>query len=219
MAGLGRPRLEQGTGLGMARLGQAWRGMGFPELRLRDQTKGQNVDTFIETATARTFDPRDPEGHTYHISDIACALAGQCRYSGTTIGHYSIAEHSLLIYEHLRAAGADNRTLRAALLHDAAEAYLGDVPAPVKAFLPDYRAMEDRIMRAIAKQFDFDWPKPAAVAEADRRILKDERLHAVGVSRNSWACDDYEPLGVRITFMGREEAGQKFEKACRACAD
>lgn len=172
------------------------------------------MDDFIETAGGDRFFPSRPESHEFIIEDIAFSLAGQCRYLGVTTKHYSVAEHCMHVYSYLKTSGADKRTLRAALLHDAAEAYIGDIPGPVKAVLPDYRALEDRVMAAIAKQFDFDWPLPAAVVDADRRIVKDERAQAIGISDNEWESDNVEELGIDVRFLDRDVACGAFLLLC-----
>ena len=91
--------------------------------------------------------PLNPEQMTSdHIAwdDIATHLAKQCRYNGAVPGYYSVAEHSVLVSQcvpkHLQFL---------ALLHDAAEAYLGDLVRPVKVQCPAYWQMEDRLMLTI----------------------------------------------------------------------
>jgi hypothetical protein len=72
-----------------------------------------------------------------------------------------------------------------ALMHDASEAYLGDIPAPIKKGLPDYRKLEERVQRDIAKRFDLQYPWPNCVNVADRRMVMTEGLW-FGKNINAW---------------------------------
>ena len=83
------------------------------------------------------LDPRD--NARIHLADVAHGLARISRFTGQTRHRWSVASHSLLV------ADLAPRELRAAaLMHDAAEAFLGDVASPLKSILPDYRALERR---------------------------------------------------------------------------
>ena len=119
----------------------------------------------IRTYTGRYIDPLNPTPEDIHIEDIAHALSHQCRFGGHTTLFYSVAEHSLDV---LSRVNADRL---AALLHDASEAYLLDIPSPVKYRLPGYREAEDRLMAVIAEKFGFHWPLSAEVKNADREAL------------------------------------------------
>ncbi len=104
------------------------------------------------------------------ILDIAHALAMTCRFGGHTPLFYSVAEHSVLASHLVPPPFA-----LAALMHDAAEALLGDVPSPLKAMLPDYRALEARTARALARRFALPEVLPPEVHWADRAMLTLER--------------------------------------------
>lgn len=121
------------------------------------------------TVTGRTFWPLDPRPEEVAIEDIAHSLAHQCRYAGHTSAFYSVAQHSVLVAENLPPE------LRLwGLLHDASEAYLVDLPRPVKRFMPGYAEAEVRLMRCIASHFDLHWPCPRKVKAVDDAILADE---------------------------------------------
>jgi hypothetical protein len=102
----------------------------------------------IETFSGLFVDYDDPQPEQISIYDIAHALSQICRFGGHTRVFYSVAEHSILVS---RLLGKDRSLPRlAALLHDAHEAYLGDIPTPLKNALgPEYRVMVDRLDRAI----------------------------------------------------------------------
>ena len=107
--------------------------------------------TTIETYTGRFFDVANPQAKDVCIDDIAHALGNLCRYGGHCKEFYSVAEHSLLTAQ--IAAVIDSltsiRLLLLCLLHDAAEAYLVDVPRPVKIQLAEYIGIEAKVMAVI----------------------------------------------------------------------
>lgn len=111
----------------------------------------------------------DPDPNTLHLGDIAHALGKVQRFGGHLPVGWSVAQHSLLV-----ASMAPEGMQLEALLHDASEAFLCDIPAPLKAHLPDYRAIEERMMLAIAKRFGMQWPLPPGVKAADARALNVE---------------------------------------------
>lgn len=113
------------------------------------------------------FQPSNPCPEDMHIEDIARALSQLCRFGGHTNRFYSVAEHSVLVYEVL---GPEHEAW--GLLHDACEAYLVDIPYPLK-MLPEfegYRLMEEKIQRAVAERFGLPWPMPEAVEHVDKRL-------------------------------------------------
>lgn len=124
------------------------------------------MNTWIRTAHGRKFDFAKFSPADIHIDDIAHALALQCRYNGQCSVFYSVAEHSSFV-----ASMVPPEARLEALLHDAAEAYLGDVVSPLKALLPDYRMYEARVDLAIRTRFDLPWEAHPAVTVADRTAL------------------------------------------------
>lgn len=112
------------------------------------------------------FDP-DPE----HISieDIAHGLSHVPRFAGQTQKVINVAEHSINVCHMVE----DEFALEA-LLHDASEAYLMDIPKPIKNRLPDYVAVEHRLMKAISDRFGIPHPNTEEVKRADKEALKAE---------------------------------------------
>lgn len=123
---------------------------------------------WMQTYTGRAFFLQTPDVADIDIHDIAHALANSCRFFGHCSGFYSIAQHSVIVSELavglLRAgktaevgggAGAAcvRMTALAGLLHDAAEAYVGDIVAPLKQLLPDFARIERGVEDAIAARF------------------------------------------------------------------
>jgi 5'-deoxynucleotidase YfbR-like HD superfamily hydrolase len=124
----------------------------------------------ISTVTGRHIDPLDPNPDDIDIYDIAHALARQCRYNGH-VGHFlSVARHSIWVSEQL--AGHGKAMQLWGLLHDASEAYLGDLVKPIKV-QPQMKVFvdaEEQLEWAIAKRFGLCYPMPEEVHEADRVV-------------------------------------------------
>src|ERR1017187_3689810 len=126
------------------------------------------LDGFIGTFSGLRFWPLDPNPEQILIADIAHALAHQCRFGGHASKFYSVAEHSV----HVSRICPVQDTLWG-LLHDASEAYLVDLPRPLK-LLPEfaaYREAERRLQRAVAVRFGLAPEQPASVTEADDTML------------------------------------------------
>ena len=109
--------------------------------------------TWIETASGQTFDFAHPNPDSICIEDIAHALAHQCRFNGHCREFYSVAQHSVHVSEIVEEQDCGPRAQLAALLHDAAETYIGDMVAPLKHLLPDFKQMEKEINVLIYKVF------------------------------------------------------------------
>jgi len=103
------------------------------------------------------------------MEDIAHALSHQCRFGGHLPRFYSVAQHSILV----SVIVPDEHKL-AALLHDASEAYLLDIPRPIKLKLSNYAEIENNLMTMIADMFGFDWPLHESVKHADEVLLQKE---------------------------------------------
>ncbi len=164
--------------------------------------------TWMETRSGNRFYPEDPEGSTYTIDDIAHALSMLCRFAGQGDRFYSVAQHCV---EVSRAVGSDPVRRRWGLLHDASEAYVVDMPSPVKhvpAMRP-YRELEDRITAAIATTFDLSLPEPLAIKRADRRLCRAE-AEMLGLLRRDWANYRMAPLDHEIRALGPARAERLF---------
>lgn len=125
---------------------------------------------WLQTFTGRAFWPLDPRVDDVDPVDIAHALSMLCRYGGHVRAFFSVAEHCVLMSH---AVAPENALW--ALLHDATEAYMGDMVRPLKRQMPAYAEAEDRLMEVICARFGLDPACPAEVKEADNRILRDER--------------------------------------------
>jgi hypothetical protein len=135
-------------------------------------------DRYLSTFTGKKFHPFDPKPDQICIEDIAHGLSLLCRFAGQCPNFYSVAEHSLYVAERL----PDNLKLEG-LLHDASEAYLADLPRPVKTALPEYKAIELSVESVISEKFDLVFPSPYHVMAADRTLLKHEIFTFFGAQR------------------------------------
>lgn len=165
---------------------------------------------WIQTAMGRQFWPMDPRADEVHLDDIAHALSMLCRFGGHCLRFYSVAEHSVL----MARAAPDRRLALWALLHDASEAYLVDVPRPIKPFLFGYDVAEARIMNAVAVRFHLHLGLPDEVKRLDRAILMDEQLQNMAPAPVKWSTD-VEPLGVQLQFWSPRKARAEFKREFR----
>lgn len=106
------------------------------------------TDTRIMLVGGTLFDLARPETSAVTLHDLAYALGRICRFGGHTSRFYSVAEHCVHV---ARLVPFDLG--RAALMHDAAEALIGDVTRPLKAMLPEYKLIEARIEADLARRF------------------------------------------------------------------
>ena len=121
----------------------------------------------IRVHSGKYVDVFDPTEEMIDIEDIAHGLANKCRFGGHTKEFYTVAQHSI------NALGLVNREYKlAALLHDAAEAYISDIPTPIKRELQQYCDIEDNLIKLIAKKFKIEYPFHHSIKSADRICLE-----------------------------------------------
>ncbi|TAL44618.1 MAG: phosphohydrolase [Salinibacterium sp.] len=160
---------------------------------------------WMQTHTGRRFYPRDPRPEEVDPEDIAHALSLLCRYGGHVDRFYSVAEHCVLMSQ---AVAPDNAIY--ALLHDATEAYVCDVPRPLKKQLDGYQEIEARVWFAVAMRFHVELTLPAEVHEADNRILLNER-EALFSRAEPWpSLDGLTPLPVTVTGWAPADAERHY---------
>lgn len=134
-----------------------------------DQDAGSSI---LVWPSGALFNPFSPALDLIHIEDIALALSNACRYAGHIRPFYSVAQHSVIV------AGffSDPATKLAALLHDAEEAYLGDMPSPYKARYPKFVEDANKLRRAIYARFGVDEDLYHKVKPVDKEVYHRERL-------------------------------------------
>jgi hypothetical protein len=161
---------------------------------------------WIQTFTGKRFWPFDPDPDDIDIKDIAHALSNLCRFGGHTKFFYSVAEHSINVCREChRVDGLWG------LLHDASEAYLLDLPSPVKHH-PDmqlYREAEARLMEMICQRFGLPIVCPDSVHLADAELLATEAQQLIGPQVQPW-IDMPEPLSMLLSGLKPEIAERTF---------
>jgi 5'-deoxynucleotidase YfbR-like HD superfamily hydrolase len=126
----------------------------------------------IITFTGRMVDLTEPKYEDIDIVDIAHALGNLNRFTGHTRRPYSVAEHCCMVSNF---ASPEHKL--EALMHDASEAYLGDVSSPLKSLLPEYKRLEEKWTSVIAARFSLKAEPPkvkildACARYAELRVL------------------------------------------------
>lgn len=149
-----------------------------------------NTGAWLQTFTGKAFCFEDSQPEDIDIIDITHALSNVCRFNGHTREFYSVAQHSVLVSK----ACAPEDALWG-LLHDASEAYMGDLVRPIKHH-PDlyrYRNMELSVMFAVCERFGLSMPQPVSVSEADVRVLFTEKRDLLKKEPLDWGWSA-EPL-------------------------
>ncbi|MDB6445182.1 phosphohydrolase [Pseudomonas sp. 21TX0197] len=157
---------------------------------------------WILTHTGKRFDLFEPDVAMIDPRDIAHALAHLCRFNGHTREFYSVAQHSCLVAD---LVPAEHKL--AALLHDATEAYLGDMTRPLKEWMPYYRGFEDVIWGRVCERFGLEVDLPSIVRQADLIALATERRDLMPPDPAPWDClVGVEPAPERIRPWSPTEA-------------
>lgn len=162
----------------------------------------------IHTYSGIAFDLRDPQPAMVRLDDIIHSLSLMNRFNGAALFPYSVAQHSLHVAELVPA-----ELQLEGLLHDAAEAYIGDMVSPLKQVMPEYKAVEARISAVVAEVFGLAYPEPAAVKQADLAVLAAEREQVLGPSYGPWFKDFPEPAPISIRPRDWLEVKASFGQA------
>lgn len=143
---------------------------------------------YIYTFTGKRFYPLDPRVEDFDIEDIAHSLANSCRFTGHVRKFYSVAEHAVRMSNEALKEGLGADEAFVALMHDASEAYLVDVPRPIKAepyFGALYKKYEEAIMVEAAAAYGFAWPMSEAIHTLDKRMLNTEQRDLMPPAANT----------------------------------
>lgn len=156
----------------------------------------------ILTAEGTFFDFTNPEASVFGIKSIAHALSHICRYTGHCREFYSVAQHSVLV-----SYAVPPEHALAGLLHDAAEAFIGDVAKPLKRLLPDYQALEKRVEAAMFARFGLPAELPDSVKRADLVLLLTEKRDLMpSHADREWHIDGAPPMLAEALFMANKMA-------------
>jgi uncharacterized protein len=171
------------------------------------RSKEEQEHGWILTYSGRKFYPLSPHIDSIVIQDISHALSNICRFTGHC-EFYSVAQHCVLVS--YISDIADNFH---SLLHDASEAYLSDIAAPVKHLqeYKFYRDAEDRLQSMIYKRFGLSPTEPASTKIADKLLLATEARDLMPVMHSDWKMD-IEPLPFKIIPLNPQEAEKLFIK-------
>lgn len=162
-------------------------------------------DTTVSTSSGGYIDVCNPDPRHILIFDIARGLSHESRFGGQTINFYSVAQHSVLMSYIVEPEFALE-----ALMHDAAEAYLGDVQRPIKRILTQYQVMEEVMDFTIRNKFMLPLEMSPEVKLADKQMLMAEKTQVVG-SVDKWGLEfDVEPAPVTIEYWSPNDAFSKF---------
>lgn len=149
----------------------------------------------ILTVEGEYFDFTAPEKWRGSIRTVAHALAHICRFGGHTQRFYSVAQHCVLMSYLVPPEHALH-----ALLHEAGEPFAGDMPAPLKMLLPEYKALEKRIEAAVLTRFNLDPKLPECIKHADLVLLATEQrdLMTRGAGEIWTSLEGVQPMARRI---------------------
>ena len=150
----------------------------------------------ITLHSGASFDLLDPWNSDFTVEDIAHGLSHICRYAGQCRGFYSVAEHSLLVSEMVPGLELE------ALMHDAAEAFLGDITRPLKQLLPQYKSIEKDVEAALFQRLGLSLASMSQVKAADLRVLAAEQAQIMPAGTNDWAADAHVvPAPITVRFL------------------
>lgn len=173
--------------------------MALPEIIVENES-------WILTRSGRHPDFLDPRPSEIEIEDIAVALSRDCRFSGQTRESYSVAQHSVLASWIVPEAYALE-----ALLHDATEAFIKDLPRPLKRLLPAYVRIERRLDRVIRNKFGLPEKMSVPVHRADLILLATEKRDLMPPDPRPWAClEGIAPLPAPIVPWSENVALERF---------
>jgi hypothetical protein len=174
---------------------------------MTEDRRGEPIGTY----TGGEFHPLDPDPAAIELADIANGLANTCRYAGQCQFYYSVGTHSLYVSEELGAEYGPRVQLYG-LFHDAAEAYISDVPRPIKREVETFQQIERRILDAVWERLGVAAPTDAeweAVMAADDRLFGYEadtllaEFQPEAVPDLSYELAPCSPTAVREQFLDR----------------
>jgi len=160
--------------------------------------------SWIQTYSGKQFWPLAPRAEDFDIEDIAHSLSMQCRFNGHCKAFYSVADHCVRV-----SRLVPHEDAMWGLLHDAGEAYLADLPRPLKLEMPSYQELEEQLLKVFARAFSLPWPIPASIKAADDIMLATEKRDLMESPPVSWGLDAI-PHGDTITPLSPMAAKHAF---------
>lgn len=179
---------------------------------MRDTTAFGCVSTTIRLRSGLYLDLDSPQPEQFTFGDIAGALSKICRFGGQIDRYYSVAEHLCHCTVQARIDGLPLVTQRAVLLHDAAEAFIGDVVKPLKIMLRDYQPIEYAMEKVIAAKFGVDFDvETEAVRKIGREMLIAERRALFSTDNVKWTGEDaVRPITIQFECWDPKTAEENY---------
>jgi len=178
---------------------------------MKSFTSTQKESVCIHTFSGIAFDLLDPKPEMILVEDIVHSLALINRFNGAAKFPYSVAQHSLYV------AGLLPPDLKLhGLLHDAPEAYVGDMVSPLKKIMTEYKEVEAGIARVVAEIFGLSWPAPPEVKKADLAVMSAEREQVLLPSYGPWYKNFPLPAAIRIEPMSWMQVKELFSSELNA---
>jgi uncharacterized protein len=152
------------------------------------------------------FNFLEPEKNVFGILEIGHGLSHVCRFGGQCTPFYSVAQHSVIVSYIVAPEFAMD-----ALMHDASEAFIGDMTRPLKKLIPAYKEIEANIDRDMARRFGLRYPMHPEVAWADLVALATEQRDLMPPHDDEWAVlKGIQPLPEKIVALPPDEARALF---------
>lgn len=170
--------------------------------------KTKREGAYMQTISGRGFWPMDPRLEEVDINDIAHALSNVCRFGGHMAEFYSVAQHSVIVSDLLPR----NLALQG-LLHDAPEAYIGDMIQPLKYCMPQFKDIENRVWAVIATRYGLPENMDDQVHVADKRAIVTEardllHIHVDWLDREPYCS--FAPVCMKIDPLPPGQAKALF---------
>ena len=172
----------------------------------------------IKVSSGHYVDIQSPEPDMIDIQSIASALSKICRFGGHCPLFYSVAEHCIHAAGFAYTDGHPLEVVAAVLLHDATEAYLGDMVKPLKQLLPEYSKLEGKMELAVSDHFRIDFRKHRDVIKHyDRLMLKAEKIAQWPEDNSQWeGWLEIEARPVQFKYYMPEQARIAFLEIARS---
>lgn len=167
----------------------------------------KNSDSWIRTYTGGRAYFFEPENSLIEIEDIAHALSLLCRFNGATEKFFSVAQHSCIVADKVYEETGDPYLGFSALMHDAQEAFVSDIPSPFKRRFPEFVEAEKRFEHWLAERFDYALDLPI-IKKHDLKCLATEMRDLMRVSDHKAII--HPPYAEKIIPISPEVAKRNF---------
>ena len=169
-------------------------------------------ENFVELISGKLFNPFHPDKHDIKIEDIAHSLSHLCRFNGHIPYFYSVAEHSVLVLDLALEDDPKMSPIKQMqyLLHDATEAYIGDMVKPLKIGMPKFNKIEDRVWKEISSKFNINYIWDEKLKYYDIKALVTEYHIFKGKTIGKYWSEGIDPKTDAKLGLTSEEAKKLF---------